>query len=107
MSIVAQHFTDAQLAAAAETPIQANRFRLKNDAVVRLDQSHDISDDTVRGVTIVGSPLTELNGTYLEAGSSDGVPMYVHVRKWCLLRIVLPELPELGISVAVSKLLSS
>lgn len=69
---------------------------------MRLDQPHDITDDTVRGVTIVGSPLTELNGTYLEAGSSDGVPMYVHVRKWCLLRIMLPELPELGISVAVS-----
>lgn len=96
LSIVAHHFTDEEIYAASEAQIKVNRFRRKNDA-------HGMEftvNDTIRGVIVSDCPIQELNGSYLEQGSHNGVPKYVHVRKWCILRMELPELPELGISAA-------
>lgn len=96
LSIVAHHFTNEQIRAASEAQIKVKRFRRKNDAY----GMEFTVDDTIRGVIVSDCPIQELNGSYLEQGSHNGVPKYVHVRKWCILRMELPELPELGISAA-------
>lgn len=96
LSIVAHHFTEQQLEAAAQAEILVERFRHKNDAY----GAEFSVEDTIRGVVVSGCPIQELNGSYLEHGSHNGVPMYQHVRRWCILRMELPELPELGISAA-------
>lgn len=94
LTIVAQYFTDEQIEAASEAIIRVERFRRKNDAY----GADLVIDNVVRGVLVSGCPIQELNGSYLENGSHNGVPMYTHVRQWCIMRMELPELPELGIS---------
>jgi hypothetical protein len=69
-----------------------------------------IHDDSVRhkddlyaglhGFIVSNSPIASINGTYLEAGVFDSVPMYRHVRGWVMIRDQFPEMPELGISTA-------
>lgn len=95
-SIVAQHFDENDRRLAAIQSISLTRMRVRNEAFEFL---HDPLA-FVNGFLVENSPIQELNGTYLENGMHDGVPMYINVRHWCIVRCPLQELPELGISAA-------
>jgi hypothetical protein len=95
--VVLQGLSDATIAAATETPIQLERIRIHNDNLRRVQ---DANSEFLPSYIVSNSPVVELNGTYIERGRSCDTPKYEHVRGWTLLRCLLPEIEELGISAS-------
>ena len=93
MTVVNQSLTPETVAQASNIRIRLERVRIKNDSY-----KATFENDVVRGFLVSNSPIEEINGTYLEKGSFNGVAKYEHVRKWTIMRCELPEIEELGIS---------
>jgi len=75
------------------------------ELTVELVLLHSDRDPTAwpeRYYSVKNCPFAEANGRYMLRGYMNDAPLYRNIREWVLVRVPLPEIPELGISAAGS-----